>query len=548
MPSSDKSKKELYVAKSLGQLNTMSELPPKMSSTSAKVLVKTAEKMLKEAEHSERMSDEERAYVLYMKYFNVVSFIKKTADYKKQKEYYDSLLGQKNLLNAITKAEGLSESLKQRYEELEHKAVEEKLSALSTLEKKDTEKDNVKITKDDGLEAAINKETDSAKTVKEETPPSDGSISPTQLFSLMNDDNTQIIIIDIRSSEKFQESHISHKSCISVPADIIPPGTTVTYIEKSLPKDSEALWKQRGNVDHIVILDWNSTIDKVTLATPLKTLKDALFKFDSTVIIRSEPLVLQGGYEQWLLYYPMASTNPTISTPSSSLVLSPMPSLDFDYPNFDQAFLITPTPSSTNDQSPASSLPDSSMPSSNFYPTLNGTPHEMTKSRTPTIDRSKKPKVVSQVSVEETLPSDVKRKVDSDSAAVSKTVKSNTSKPTAVTESSSGSNTDQGALNQMALDIDKDLQRLEQLRKQKQEELEKLQMEHKRIILEDKARIEKMKEEERKLLALEEMRKKQQTDVADLFRMKRNLQETIEKEIKKSELDQVHKEDEEKYR
>lgn len=48
-------------------------------------LVKTADKMLKEAEHSDVLHDEERAYVLFMKYFNVVQFIKKSQEYKKDK-------------------------------------------------------------------------------------------------------------------------------------------------------------------------------------------------------------------------------------------------------------------------------------------------------------------------------------------------------------------------------------------------------------------------------------------------------------------------------
>ena len=77
-------------------------------------LVKTADKMLKEAEHSDKLMDEERAYVLFMKYFNVVTFLKKSADYKKQKAYFDDLLGVKNLLQAIDRAEKLSESLKER--------------------------------------------------------------------------------------------------------------------------------------------------------------------------------------------------------------------------------------------------------------------------------------------------------------------------------------------------------------------------------------------------------------------------------------------------
>jgi len=48
-------------------------------------LVKTADKILKEAEHCELLHDEEKAYVMFMKYFNVVTCIKKTPDYKKDK-------------------------------------------------------------------------------------------------------------------------------------------------------------------------------------------------------------------------------------------------------------------------------------------------------------------------------------------------------------------------------------------------------------------------------------------------------------------------------
>lgn len=54
--------------------------------------------------------------------------------------------------------------------------------------------------------------------------------------------------------------------------------STVTYIEQNLSDESKILWKKRGQVDHIVLLDWNSTLSQVTIATPLRTLKDALFK------------------------------------------------------------------------------------------------------------------------------------------------------------------------------------------------------------------------------------------------------------------------------
>lgn len=45
--------------------------------------LKAASKLLKEAELNESLGDEEIAYVLYMRYFNLISRIKKTSEYKK---------------------------------------------------------------------------------------------------------------------------------------------------------------------------------------------------------------------------------------------------------------------------------------------------------------------------------------------------------------------------------------------------------------------------------------------------------------------------------
>ena len=50
------------------------------------------------------------------------------------------------------------------------------------------------------------------------------SISPTELFTLMSDRDTQIIIMDVRSIADYQESRINHDSCVNVPAECIKPG------------------------------------------------------------------------------------------------------------------------------------------------------------------------------------------------------------------------------------------------------------------------------------------------------------------------------------
>ena len=68
--------------------------------------------------------------------------------------------------------------------------------------------------------------------------------------------------------------------------------TTVTRIENQLPPESQSLWKQRGNVDHIVMLDWRSKLETLDIGTTLRTLKDALFKV--TVVFLLSVLCSEG--------------------------------------------------------------------------------------------------------------------------------------------------------------------------------------------------------------------------------------------------------------
>ncbi|WAR29496.1 UBP8-like protein [Mya arenaria] len=232
----DGAKKGLYIAKSMSELNKMAELPAKLKTNNAKILVKTADKMLKEAEHSELMQDEERAYT-----------------------YYDNLLGSKNLLSAIDNAEQLSGSLKERFDLIEAESVAEK---LSSLDKSQDDSGKTKIPGGKGNDVKIDEPQETAKTKPEPTPPAPqsepGKVTCAQLYTMLQDRDTQMILMDVRPMEDFQDSRINHKAIINVPAGAIKPGTTVTVIEKALPMDSMSLWKQRGNIDHIILLDRNS--------------------------------------------------------------------------------------------------------------------------------------------------------------------------------------------------------------------------------------------------------------------------------------------------
>lgn len=50
-------------------------------------------------------------------------------------------------------------------------------------------------------------------------------------------------------------------------------------------------------------------------------------QYDSTVIIKSEPLILDGGYEQWMLQYPTKCINPVFDKLTKPVVSSTQDSL-----------------------------------------------------------------------------------------------------------------------------------------------------------------------------------------------------------------------------
>lgn len=339
-------KKELHVASNLGDLNKQTEISRSYPNPSQ--ALKAASKLLKEAELNESLGDEEIAYVLYMRYFNLISRIKKTSEYKKDESYFNDLIGSKNSNKAIRQAECLQKSLRDRYDFLKAQAYSEKLDSMSKSSSSSSSKSDVSPGKDEKLEASLpandvadsnmqpsaDKPNGTSKVAPAE-PYNSGYISALELYALFHDSQTNLVVMDTRSAEDYADSRLVFPVVINVPSEIIPPGTTVPYIEKELPNESRKLWKERAEKDYIILMDWNSTLDKLQPGTVLKTLKDALFKFDSSVILQKEPLILQGGYSQWMLYYPQTTTCPLDLKKSLADTSSTSPSLDFDYPELD---------------------------------------------------------------------------------------------------------------------------------------------------------------------------------------------------------------------
>ncbi|XP_040456895.1 ubiquitin carboxyl-terminal hydrolase 8 isoform X2 [Falco naumanni] len=344
MPAVASVPKELYLCTSLKDLNKKTEIKPEKTST--KSYVQSALKIFKAAEESRLDRDEEKAYILYMKYVTVYNFIKKRPDFKQQQDYFHSILGPTNLKKAIEEAERLSDSLKLRYEEAEvRKKLEER--DRQELQKKQEPKDDGRSSAKNsesavdskGKSQRINGERKHSLERKDQSN-SLSAVTAEKLFAMMSDKNIELIIMDARRLKDYQESCIPRS--ISVPEEAISPGVTANWIEARLPEDSRDPWKRRGHFDYVILLDWFSSAEDLKLGTTLQSLKDALFKWESKTILQNEPLILEGGYENWLLCFPQYTTNAKVTPPQHSRSEAVTVSLDFTYPSLEEPAPVPP--------------------------------------------------------------------------------------------------------------------------------------------------------------------------------------------------------------
>ncbi|XP_053526034.1 ubiquitin carboxyl-terminal hydrolase 8 isoform X3 [Artibeus jamaicensis] len=371
MPAVASVPKELYLSTSLKDLNKKTEVKPEKIST--KNYVQSAVRIFKTAEESRTDRDEERAYVLYMKYVTVYNLIKKRPDFKEQQDYIHSMLGPANIKKAIEEAERLSESLKLRYEEAKiRKKLEEKdrqkEEQLQRQHRQEAGREDSDTSAESSLENVLDsrdktQKVNGEKNGKNETTEKEkdegrerrtpilcpnwgqiynlGSITAKELYTMMMDENISLIIMDARRMQDYQDSHISNSH--SVPEEAISPGVTASRIEEHLPDDSKDIWKKRGNVHYVVLLDWFSSTKDLQIGTTLRSLKDALFKWESKTVLRNEPLVLEGGYENWLLCYPQYTTNAKVTPPSRGRTEEVSVSLNFTYPSLEESVPSKPT-------------------------------------------------------------------------------------------------------------------------------------------------------------------------------------------------------------
>ncbi|XP_073509200.1 ubiquitin carboxyl-terminal hydrolase 8 [Phyllobates terribilis] len=352
MPTAAPVPKELYLSTSLAELKKKAEV--KADTCSTKNYVSTACKIFQKAEECRLDRDEEKAYVLYMKFLYVFELVKKRSDFKQNQDYFKSLLGPSTILKSVEEAEKLSKSLKNRYEEAE---VRKRLDERDQEEQKKKEGQPLPKEVPDVSPQSNNISGDKKQLLPKNEVSSNvpnGSITPVKLFAMIKDPDINVVIMDARRSVDFEESHIT--SSINIPEEAVCPGFTATRIESGLPEASKHFWNTRSLADYIILLDWFSSVNDLKVGTTLQSLKDALFKWETKAILRSEPLVLDGGYENWLFSYPMYTTNGKVSVPRRNKDENAVLSLNFSYPSLEEpqppppAVQVNPSPPHTPDE------------------------------------------------------------------------------------------------------------------------------------------------------------------------------------------------------
>ncbi|XP_069679100.1 ubiquitin carboxyl-terminal hydrolase 8 isoform X2 [Periplaneta americana] len=329
--------KSLHVGKSISDLKEQYNISEAIKGKKAKMLCLTAHRVYDEAGKHRLSGDEEMSYIFYMKYLTIVTMIQGSDEYKKDKEYVVKMLGKDNVNVAMNMAEKLSESLEQRYKLMkEQEEIEEVQRAQEQREAEEELKRN---------QVKIEKPADDTRLVNGMPGENEVSISSSQLYSLLKDNKTNILILDSRPASCYAESHMNIGNCINVPEEIVKPGASAAALEKSLPSDSKSAWSKRRDADLVVLLDWSTSGKTLQQGTNLYTLKNILLKWDPGIIYKTDPLILEGGYEDWLLTYPMHSTNPHVKPPIKDKH-SGLDDLldDVEYPNILETANLVPLP------------------------------------------------------------------------------------------------------------------------------------------------------------------------------------------------------------
>uniref|UniRef100_A0A1E1XHB2 ubiquitinyl hydrolase 1 n=1 Tax=Amblyomma aureolatum TaxID=187763 RepID=A0A1E1XHB2_9ACAR len=315
--------KSLHLASSFEELmkrvdaDTKSLKDKYFKGTHLRMLCTSAKKVLEAADLDKNTGDEERSFLLYMRYFSMVEFIRKHKDYSKTKASFDQLMMVDHCARVMDTLEQQKRSLQKRYailkdakeaEAKEKKAEEEAAAVAAEQTQRPTTQQP---------EPARPQPVNTVEPAPAATTPVTTQLSAFKLLEMLQDNDTKVLVMDARPRQDFLLSHLKSADCISIPEEVLKPGIIAEELSRSIPEESMELFEQRHLVDFVVLLDWRSADVPENNQAPLRVLKDAIYKWSTQKLLKSEPMVLKDGFEDWLIRFPTHATNPHARVPVS---------------------------------------------------------------------------------------------------------------------------------------------------------------------------------------------------------------------------------------
>ncbi|KAH8314999.1 ubiquitin carboxyl-terminal hydrolase 8 isoform X1 [Drosophila kikkawai] len=285
--------KKLYMSSNIEDLEKMTIIPD-LRNTSMKILLNTTRKLYVAAEEYRLDGDEELAYITYMKYFNMLTAIRKKSDYAIHKTTVRQMLGDtasnRRIMDSL---ELISQSLLLRYEQLQCPVAEPIASIVG----------NGQEPKSSTGELATN----FARL---------GLITCEELYRRMQEKS--VLVMDCRSSADYEVSHLTYFCAFNVPEELITPGMSAGRLQARLSSTGKAAWASRAVKDSVVLIDWNSKDSPPAANTAIATLLDILKNWDPDVTYRAPIQLVEGGYEFFIMMYPTHCTNPSVQAPQQN--------------------------------------------------------------------------------------------------------------------------------------------------------------------------------------------------------------------------------------
>lgn len=150
---------------------------------------------------------------MLMKYFNLIEFVRKAKDFKKEEQFIRKILGTNSDIRArMDQLQVIKNSLLKRYEEKRRKNQMGSISANNN-----NLQDNIvaKLPAESMLEKPSELNTSMGLH---------NSIKPDELYKLINDPQITSLVMDCRKSDEFEASHLIYKNLLNVPEQIIKKG------------------------------------------------------------------------------------------------------------------------------------------------------------------------------------------------------------------------------------------------------------------------------------------------------------------------------------